>query len=288
MIIDCHYHLDPRVQPLENLLLKMDQNGIEKTAIMPVLCDPIPHNPEFLLKAMRFLLLHRSLHGLAQKLAARFTPEGDLVLPSGALTIYPDPANAPIAETMAEHPDRFLGWIFVNRRGQNDPVAEYENWKDKEGYIGVKAHPFWHQYPPEALLPVAEKVAKAGWPLLIHPGFNDHGNFLPLVKELPELKLVLAHTGFPGYADTWRLIRDFTNVWVDLSADAYVNIRTARGAVEALGVDRCLFGTDGPYGAVSDDDLFDNGTIKRRIEGLFSDETIRKKLLGDNFTRLIA
>lgn len=288
MIIDCHYHLDPRVQPLENLLLKMELNGIEKTAIMPTMCDPIPHNPEFLMKLMRFLLLNPSLHGLVKKLAAKFSPEGNLILPSGSLTIYKDPDNAPIAETLAKHPNKFMGWVFVNPRGQNDPVAEYEKWKNTEGFIGIKAHPFWHQYPPKELLPIAEKAAAADWPLLIHAGFDENGAFIHLVEQLPKLKLVLAHTGFPGYARTWKIIKKHPNIFVDLSADAYVNAKTAKNAVEALGVDRCLFGTDGPYGASSDDNLFDNGTIKRRIETIFSDETSRRKLLGENFRSLIS
>lgn len=288
MIIDCHYHLDERVQPLENLLLKMDQNGIEKIALMPNMNDPIPHTPEFLLKMMRFFLTHRSIRGLAKKLAAKFTPEGDLILPKDILTIYKDPENGPIADTIAAHPDRFLGWVFVNPRGQNDPVDEYEKWIGHEGYIGVKAHPFWHQFSPRELLPVAEKVAAAGKPLLIHAGFDSHGDFLPLIDELPELKLILAHTGFPEYADTWKLVRGRSNVWLDLSADAYVNAKTARAAVEYVGVDQCLFGSDGPYGTLSGDEFFDNGHIKRRIEKLFPDERIQKKLLGDNFSCIIS
>ncbi len=55
MIIDSHYHLDERIQPLENLLKKMDEHGIDKTALMPFLSDPIPETSEFLLKVLRFL-----------------------------------------------------------------------------------------------------------------------------------------------------------------------------------------------------------------------------------------
>lgn len=288
MIIDCHYHLDSRVQPLENLFSKMADNGIEKTVIMPTMCDPIPHTPEFLFKLMRFLLTHPSLHGVAKRLAADFTADGDLNLPKEVLKIYKKPDNAPVAEAIAAYPDKFMGWIFVNPKGPNDPVMEYNKWKDHEGFIGVKAHPFWHQYPPEALMPVAEKAAEAGMPLLIHAGFDAHGAFMPLVNHLPNLKLLLAHTGFPGYARTWKRIKEHPNIYVDLSADAYVNDKSTRDAVEFLGADRCLFGSDGPYGETADDGWFDNGKIKRRIETLFRDETTQRKLLGENFSRLLA
>ncbi|MCP4750494.1 MAG: amidohydrolase family protein [Proteobacteria bacterium] len=287
MTIDCHYHLEPRIQPVENLIEKMDRAGIEKTALMPTMWDPPPETPEFLLKLLRFLLTHRTFRGLAKSLAANFTPEGDIKLPKETVKLYPDPDNPSVAEAMEKYPDRFLGWIFVNPRGKNDQMEEYEKWKDAPGFIGVKAHPFWHQYPPIELLPLAEKLAETQTPLLIHVGFDSHGDFKTLTDKLPKLKLILAHTGFPGYSDTWKIIRENENILVDLSADAYVNGKTTRQAVEYLGVDRCLFGTDGPYGHHADDGLFDNGFLKRRIETLFRTEKDQKKLLGENFKELI-
>ncbi|MCG8615425.1 MAG: amidohydrolase family protein, partial [Desulfobacterales bacterium] len=234
------------------------------------------------------LLVNRPFRGVSGALLSRFTPEGDVCLPGGTLKIYPDPDNGPVAEVLAEHPDRFLGWVFVNPKGNKDPLKEMDIWMDHPGFIGVKAHPFWHRYAPKALIPVAEKAAEKGMPLLIHPGFGVHGDFLPLADELPELKLILAHAGFPCYGDTWEIIKRRPNIYVDLSADAYVDDKVTRNAVEALGSDRCLFGSDGPFGAVDADGLFDNGFIKRRLEGLFSDRLVRETILGGNFQSLIS
>ena len=287
MTIDCHYHLEPRIQSPENLISKMDQYGIDKAALIPCMSDPIPHPPEFLLQVMRFILTRGSVRGIAKKLMNRFNSHGDILLPKGPLPIYTDPDNSRVARMMETYPDRFLGWIFVNPRGENDPVKEYKKWKNIKGYIGVKAHPYWHQYPPSRLMPIAEIAAGENRPLLIHTGFGDHGDFLPLINQLPELKLILAHTGFPNYKDTWELIKNRANVYVDLSADAYVDDKTTQSAVDFLGVERCLFGTDGPYGTTGADGFFDNGFIKLRIERLFPDYGIQKRLLGDNFRELI-
>lgn len=290
MIIDCHYHLEPRMQTIENLIEKMDLNGIEKTVLMATMWDPPPETgktDEFLLKVLRFLLYHRPIRGLAKKLVANFSPDGDIVLPKETVKLYPDPDNETVAKAIEEYPDRFLGWIFVNPKGKKDPMEEYDKWKDVPGFIGVKAHPFWHQFAPIELLPIAEKVAEAGKPMLLHIGFDSHGDFLSLVRKVPELKLILAHTGFPGYSDSWKLIKDKTNIWVDVSADAYVDEKAIKNVVKYLGADRCLFGTDGPYGHEADDGLFDNGFIKRRVESLFPMLEIRKKILGENFEALI-
>jgi len=287
MNIDCHYHLEPRVQSLENLMLKMDQYGIDRVALIPCMCDPIPHPPEFQLKVLRFMLTHGSVRGIAKKLITRFTSQGDIILPGGPLRIYSDPDNSGVADLLKTHPDRFLGWVFVNPTGEKDPVKEYEKWGEQEGYIGIKAHPFWHRYPCSMLMPIAQIAAKEKQPLLIHTGFDTHGDFLPLIENLPELKLVLAHTGFPNYTDTWKLIKNHPNVYVDLSADAYVDDTITRAAVDFLGPGRCLFGTDGPYGMTDTDGFFHNGFIKQRVQRLFPDPGIRKMLMGDTFKKII-
>jgi hypothetical protein len=46
-----------------------------------------------------------------------------------------------------------------------------------------------------------------GKPLLIHAGFDAHGDYDALLQKAPDLKLILAHAGFPLYFDT-RLFPD--------------------------------------------------------------------------------
>jgi predicted TIM-barrel fold metal-dependent hydrolase len=287
MIIDCHYHLERKLLTDDELLKKMDECEVGKVALMGVINEPIPKPPEFLLKILRFTLTHSSFRFLAKVLAANFTSEGDIKLPTGIFHLYPNPKNEPIFQAVADKPDRFLGWVFVNPQGGTDQIQELNKWKDKPGFIGVKAHPFWHRYQPIELLPVAVQLAKMEKPLLIHAGFDAHGDFDVLLQKVPDLKLILAHAGFPLYSNTWNKIKNNKNVYVDLSQTSYLNDRTTWQAIEYLGVERCLFGSDGPYGVHGDDDLFDYSFIKRRIERLFPDKEIQKKLLGENFLELI-
>lgn len=287
MNVDCHYHFEPRLMTENDLVKKMDACGVDKVALMAVINEPIPKPPEFLLKILRFALTHHSFRFLAKMLAANFTPEGDIKIPTGVFQLYPDPANEPVFQAVADRPDRFLGWVFVNPRGKTDQIQELNRWKDHVGFVGVKAHPFWHRYPPVELLPVATQLAEMGKPLLIHPGFDRHGDYDSLLQKVPNLKLILAHAGFPLYLDTWKDIKHNKNVYVDLSQTSYLNDRTTRQAVEYLGAEKCLFGTDGPYGIHGDDHLFDYSFIKRRIERLFPDEKTQKMLLGESFLKLI-
>lgn len=287
MIVDCHYHLERRLLSDEELLKKMDKCEVDKVALMGVINEPIPKPTEFLLNILRFSLTHSLFRFFAKTLAANFTPEGNIKIPTGIFQLFANPKNEPVFQAVADNPDRFLGWIFVNPQGGKDQIQEFNKWKDKHGFIGVKAHPFWHRYDPIELFPVAVQLAKIGKPLLIHAGFDAHGNYDALLQKVPGLKLILAHAGFPLYSDTWNKIKNNKNVYVDLSQTSYLNVRTTWQVVEYLGVEKCLFGTDGPYGVHGDDDLFDYSFIKRRIEKLFSDKGIQKRLLGENFLELI-
>ena len=287
MVIDCHYHLETRMQSIENLILKMELNGIEKTALIPIICDVPPELTSFTLKLFHMILFHKLTRPFALKFVSSFTPEGDLILQNKHIKLYKDFDNESVAKAIKSYPDKFYGWIFVNPKGNNDQVDEYNKWRRYSGFIGVKAHPYWNQYQLKELLPVAHLAAQDGRPLLIHAGLDDDDKIEAFTKAVPNLKLILAHAGFPGYSDTWRKVCDNENVFVDLCANAYVNEKTTKQAVDYLGAERCLFGTDGPYGFHSDDGFFDNGFIKRRIELLFQDQGIQNKILGDNFRKLI-
>lgn len=286
MVIDCHYHFDTGVLPFDLLLKKKEQSGVDRIALMAPMVDPFPEPAHILIGMLQFLLMHRLFRPLAQLLTAQFTPEGNIKILGKGYRIYKDPDNKPVFEAVRKYPNQFLGWAFVNPRGDQDPVGELRRWCDVPGFVGVKAHSFWHRYEPVELFPVAKKLAEINKPMLIHVGFGSHGDYGALLRQVPNLKLILAHAGFPQYSDTWTAIKGNANVSVDLSQTSYVGEKTARNAVEFLGVERCVFGTDGPYGFHGPDGMQDYGFLKRRIEKLFPDQAVQDKLLGLNFTEI--
>lgn len=286
MIIDCHYHWDERILPREALLKKMDSVGIDKAALMGIVCDPFPEPAPFLVGALQMFLANRTTRGIGRALSAQFTPEGDIKILGKGYHIYPEPDNAPVFQAIKDYPERFLGWVFVNPRGKNDPVRELEKWQGALGFIGVKAHAFWHRYAPVELAGVAEKVAALKKPLILHAGFGAHGDFLALLDRVPDLKLILAHAAFPEYGDTWKAVKHMKNVSVDLSQTSYVGERATRDVVAYLGVERCLYGTDGPFGFHGSDGLFNYDFLKNRLERIFPDKGVQRRLLSQNFMEL--
>ena len=285
MIIDMHCHLDVRMMTAACLLAKMDSCGVDRTVLIACLNDPITEPSEWIISAGQALIGHRITRQFAKLLVSNFTDSGDIRLPSGVARIYPDPDNAEVFEAVENNPSRFMAWVFVNPAGCSDPAAEYIRWRDHPGCAGIKAHPFWHRYSPLKLLPAAELAARDGRPLLIHPGFGPHGDFFSLRRELPGLKIILAHAGFPHYGDTWKKIKADKNIMVDFSSNHYVGVKTIRHAARYLGPERCMFGTDGPYGRRQPDGTMDYGLIKRRIERIFPDKGVQRLILGENFLR---
>lgn len=285
MVIDCHYHLEERVFTREVFLQEMDRAGVQKTALMGSIIGPFPEPPRPLLRLLQVVLESPGLRPIGKLFVANFTPEGDVKILGKAFHIIRDPDNAGVFEAVRNHPDRFAGWVFVNPRGKNNQVSELDKFKGEPGFVGVKAHLFWHHYTPVELLPVAQVLAAIGKPLLVHLGYGEEGRFEALLDKVPDLKLIIAHTGFPKYSETWKAVRKRRNIFLDLSQTTYVSARATREAVEFLGPDRLLFGTDGPFGFHDEHGRYDYGFIKRRIDRLFPQESIRRRLLGENFAR---
>jgi len=286
MVIDCHYHLEERVLSRADLLAEMDRAGIDKIALMGSMIAPFPEPPRFLLRLLQLFLEKRVLRKMGRVFVSDFTPQGDIKILGKPFSIKSDPSNEVVFDAVREQSDRFLGWVFVNPKGQYDPVSELEKYQDEPGFIGVKAHPFWHHFEPVELAAVAERLAGMNKPLLLHVGFEKEGDFDALIKKVPELKLILAHTGFPEYGDTWRAVKGRKNVFLDLSQTSYVSEKATIESVAYLGPERLFFGTDGPYGFHDAAGRYDYGFIKRRIERVFPDEGVRRRLLGENFAEI--
>jgi hypothetical protein len=287
VIIDCHAHFDARILPAERILAKMDAAGVDRIAIIPAMNGPLPGTPERLLSLMRSLsgyapgrLVVEAVH------RALLTPEGDLKLSGQVIPIYPRPDNEAVATLVAAHPTRFFGWIFLNPRDNPGVLDELERWRAVPGMIGVKLHPHWHDYRTDLLDPILARAEELGMPALIHLGFRKRGDFRSLCERFPKLTVISAHAGFPFYKDLWAYKGAYPNLYVDLSSP-YIDEALARAAVAAMGPERCLYGTDAPYGFHEEDDSYDYGEIKGWVERMPVSTAAREGMLGGVFRDIL-
>lgn len=287
MIIDAHYHLEERMETVDRMLDQMNRHGISRIALIPTMQDPIRFGRIFdkpgavMRKALTGrwrsagLLLYRS----------GVTADGKLRLLNKRYPIYDEPDNESVARVMQAHPDRFCGWIFVNPRVA-DPMAEVEQWVGKPGWIGVKTHPFMHRYPVAMLDDVAAYCGDRGLPILLHLGGDrERGDYRYLPERHPKLKILYAHAGVPFYGELWDYAKKKDSVFVDLSSpllDGPLRLRV----VKALGAEKCLYGTDGPYGYPDTDGLYDHGKILNEILQWPLSEADKERIMGGNFIQI--
>lgn len=291
MIIDSHIHYEPEVLNRERMLACMDKYGIDKAALIAPVNEPFYNSgsrlENALLEFTRGSLYYAGAAG-RHLYEMVLDNSGHFITLTGRYRIYERPDNAPVARAVQENPDRFMGWIFINPTVEEDRLAEVERWSRQPGMFGVKAHPFFHSYPISELDQVASWCRERGCPLLVHLGSKDgSGDYRRLPERYPGLKIVYAHAGIPYFRKLWSYIRDKKDVYVDLSCIGWLDGGLIRKAVAFLGADKCLYGTDGPYGHQRPGDDFDYGAIKGMIRALPLSENKLGKIFSGNFEKIL-
>ena len=289
MIVDAHYHLDPRLESMDRLLAQMREHRIDRVALIATVCDPLRIGGV----GRRFAqAMRRALAGTAPRVGrllyrstVRRSGRVSFMGPSAA--IYQRPDNDAVERAMMSHPDRFTGWFFVNPTAPG-ALDELSRRLRSRGWIGVKAHPFWHRYPVAALDDAAALCQDLGKPMLVHLGAGaERGDFRRLPDRFPRLKVVYAHAGIPWYRTLWADAARRENVFVDLSSP-YLDKALRYQALRSLGAARCLYGSDGPYGYPAPDGGYDHGAILGQIRRSGLPESDLERVLGGNFVAMVA
>jgi predicted TIM-barrel fold metal-dependent hydrolase len=171
-----------------------------------------------------------------------------------------------VSEFVSKAPDRLIGFGFVNptQKGSADEVLRQ---REELGLFGLKLYPTSDGYSvndPEAFL-VYEAASSIGMPVMFHhAGMPVPGDLLKhsdptLIDEVaysfPELRIVLAHLGYPRVDETLYVARKHPNVWCDISWP-YGNVKHPsypfmlwRDLLTALNLGvmkKLVFGTDYP------------------------------------------
>jgi predicted TIM-barrel fold metal-dependent hydrolase len=154
-------------------------------------------------------------------------------------------ANAEVARTVAEHPDRLVGFARIHpERDRGRVKSLVRKAIDEYGFRGVKVH------GGEALptREVCEVAKQYNLPILVD--IVGRVEVLPLLAtEYPEVNFVIAHLG--SFADDWSvyqlmpyLLARYPNLYADTSGVRFFDYLLA--AVKIAGAHKVLFGSDGP------------------------------------------
>jgi len=122
------------------------------------------------------------------------------------------------------------------------------------GFKGVKMNPLFNNFLPDSKIvhPVMEAAGRHHVPVLIHcghPPWSLPWSFERLADRFPDVKIVMAHMGhghivyINGALD---VAEDYGNIVVDTAGMTMHS--KIREAVERLGEDRVMYGSDVPLG----------------------------------------
>jgi len=171
--------------------------------------------------------------------------------------------NDIILKAMKLHPDRYLGEVYINPIYQKESLEEINRCIDN-GMIALK---FYNQVKVNSPLfyPVIEKFIDLKMLIMGHasaglgtgghrtqygdgqPNASLPEDFAEAAKRYPEAMIQYAHLGGGGdWEHACKVLRDCPNVYVDLAGSNNED-NIVDYALQYLGEDRLLFGTDGSY-----------------------------------------
>lgn len=140
-----------------------------------------------------------------------------------------DLSNDRVAAYVREHSDCMLGFAGVDPSKPKEAVAELHRAHDELGMVGLAVAPAAQDFHPSdshAMLVYAE-AARCKMPIIFHTGVNASTATKlhyaqpvlldEVARELPELKLVIAHMGYPWMHETVALLDKHANVFAEIS-----------------------------------------------------------------------
>lgn len=159
--------------------------------------------------------------------------------------------NEEMARLLDQIP-RLRGYVVVDPRYDDDSVRELTRLERDPRFVGVKIHCSYSQTATGApsLRRLFAAIAEYGKPVLIHPlGADWPEALVEIAAEHPTLPIIAAHAGYgdaphPTH-DAARRVAPASNIWLEFCS-TYLATGAIRRGIDAVGVDRVLFGSDYP------------------------------------------
>ena len=194
-------------------------------------------------------------------------------------------SNDLVMAMVERHPDFITGFCFLN--AANDPsflLDEIERTVVNGNLSGIKLEA-WVRATDPRLDPIMVRAAELNVPVL-HHAFYSHQPFrnesnaaeiAHLARRHPSVTIIMAHLGGAG----WRGVMDIKetpNVLVDTSGGPPC-AQLIEYAVEQLGAERVIFGSDWP--------LRDISVAKARVMGANISAEAKDAIMGGNAARVL-
>ena len=194
-------------------------------------------------------------------------------------------ANAEAARIVSET-DGLLQWVVVDPTQQAtfDQAAEM---LDLPKCVGIKIHPEEHGYPiTERGRAVFEFAAEHQAIIQSHSGEENSlpADFAKPADDFPEVMVILSHLGHGFDADMSHQVRAIQaskhgNIFTDTSSAKSITPNLIEWAVEQIGAEHILYGTDSP--------VYFAPMQRARIDHAGISDADKRLILHDSAARLL-
>ena len=159
--------------------------------------------------------------------------------------------NDEVLSAVKKFPDRIIGYAYINPREKN-AIDEVHRCLQNDAFRGVKFHSWKSGYFPDnntALDRVIDAVSEYDLPILTHTGTPPLAlpqQWALVAKRHPNVNFIFAHIGYMDYGyGCVQAAKELKNVYVGTSGQ--VEVPVIQSALDELGPDKIIFGTDWPY-----------------------------------------
>jgi predicted TIM-barrel fold metal-dependent hydrolase len=205
-VIDCHAHAGP-------------SRGIDRVA-----------SPEAIVRLMDRIGIERNVvSGLMFATGVRVETMNDWV-----------------AECLRAHPDRFLGYCYINPNFPEAMEAEIERCFGRPGFAGFKLHVSWNgvPYDADAYAPVYDFAAAGGIPILAHTWGDESVRALARMARVhPGIPFLAGHSGAGDVSITLEEAHRTPNLYLELTYSGGTPWLVERLVAE-IGSGRIVWGSD--------------------------------------------
>ena len=156
-------------------------------------------------------------------------------------------------KAVKNYPERIYGLIWVNPH-LGKKALSLINDAVKAGFKGIKMHPLLDTFLPDQdiVYPIVEHAIKHKLPMLFHcghPPWSLPWHFGNLADRYPDATIILGHMGHGHIVyinGAIEVAKKHENVLLETSAMPMPS--KIKEAVEFVGADRVLYGSDVPFG----------------------------------------
>ncbi len=238
MIIDGHSHACGKYLTAEEIIKTLNDNGVDKVVLVP---GELNSKSEYSLPNIASGFPKYNVVKLTNSLTKY------VMMLTGKVKDIPE-GNKYVYDLKTKTGNRVIQFLWATTGIKN--ITNYLNTKyDDWAFQGVKLHQCWEKFSIDSdfFKSVAEWTEKHDLPLFIHL-FSDN-DVLKLIEykiKHPKLKLIVAHLfGLEifiksGFKDE--------NLYYDISTYQVTSDKRVLKAIDYLGSDKIIMGSDTPYG----------------------------------------